>query len=175
MLTFKQSETRTTFRLLDLPSELRLRIYEYAVTSEHPVKITYHNDGYGMWYSQAAIARRTQPALTRASKEIRVDAIKLYYTRNDFEAGYCVSKVGESKTLMEWLECIGAVNRGFLRVLKISDCNSGGVDNDVCMEGGEVEGGGCRADLVRLGAVVEAVDGKFPTHMVSFPRAKTEQ
>ncbi|KAK4547657.1 hypothetical protein LTR36_000614 [Oleoguttula mirabilis] len=180
-----EGDVSTSFRLHDLPPELRLRIYEFAVTSDGPVQLTFNDYDFNAtngtssapkaavqaWKQPAAIATRTQPALSRTCKEIRGDALKLYYAQNDFEAGYCMSQEDrEPEVLMAWLECIGAQSRGRLRSLKICDVHTD--QADMCMEGADST---LRADLVRLGAVVEAIDGTVAVHMVTFPKAMTEE
>jgi len=85
----------STFRLLNLPAEFRLKIYESAVTLDSTVRITF-GGGWDVrvqaareWQSQGAVALRTQPALAKVNKDIRVDTLKLYYRCNEFESGYC--------------------------------------------------------------------------------------
>ncbi|KAK5125817.1 hypothetical protein LTR85_012093 [Meristemomyces frigidus] len=179
----RQAGTVATFRLLDLPPELRLRIYEYAVTSDGPVQITFNNykpqNEYGImgpeaaalneWQQPAAIAERTQAALSRTCREIHVDALKLYYAHNDFEAGYCHVAHREFPTLVKWLDSFGVQHRERLRSLRISDVHTAYGGRDGCMEDP------VSASLLRLGAVVEAVDQRLAVHMVTFPKAVAKE
>ncbi|USW55561.1 hypothetical protein Slin15195_G088800 [Septoria linicola] len=125
----------TTFRLLDLPAELQLRIIEFAVTEQAPIWMTYgawllgkkgidgayDSEHEGEWRSE--VATRKQPSITRVSRTIRVDAIKMYYENNFFEAGYCLADVDthEGEVTIEWLAAIGLENRRRIRDLVVFD------------------------------------------------------
>lgn len=66
-------------RLLDLPAELREHIFSLAVTSEKPI-VTFRLDRFQMEsYEQAS-----QPEITKVSRQIRREALPLYYDCNEF-------------------------------------------------------------------------------------------
>ncbi|KAK5697981.1 hypothetical protein LTR97_006941 [Elasticomyces elasticus] len=75
------------FRLLDLPPELQLRIFECSVCHDGPIVITNHEtlgkvpvddsiDHTRPAITLYSVARPTQPALTRTCRSIRADALK---------------------------------------------------------------------------------------------------
>lgn len=76
-------ERRCPFRLFDLPPELWLRICEFAVTSTKPIQVGREP----RTKDQVAIVR--QPAITRACRLLRSEALPLYYSHNSFEIFHC--------------------------------------------------------------------------------------
>ena len=116
------------------------------------------------------IAGRTQPAITRTCKEIRVDALKLYYTCNSFKASYCYDRE-ELHTTIWWLRCIGAQNRGLLGSLEVFD-QVAKADDDMCMEEPRKHVG-ARWRLGALGATV--VWKECGVFAVTFPKVKLEK
>ncbi|WPA98693.1 uncharacterized protein RHO25_003306 [Cercospora beticola] len=97
-------EEEPTFRLLDLPPELQLRIFEYAVTMDEPISINrrawprligrpltieerdhLHPLDLALGFNSEERAARVQPAITRVSRAIRADVIKIYYKNNTFD------------------------------------------------------------------------------------------
>ncbi|KAK3080483.1 hypothetical protein LTS18_000937 [Coniosporium uncinatum] len=63
------------FRFLDLPAELRNKIYKLAVTTREP------NSHRTAFLAQHA----HQPAITKASRQIRAESLPLYYSENTIE------------------------------------------------------------------------------------------
>ncbi|KAK1061730.1 hypothetical protein LTR74_010859 [Friedmanniomyces endolithicus] len=192
-----QKQEQSPLRLLNLPAELQLQIFELAVCSDGPIKITgeesesdtessgydadsYHDSDSYLFHSvsnrgdpesyrgdaesslggiksnqsdtqngehddgearlEAADgttntpdqscahprSRSTQPALASACRIVRADALRLYYSRNRFKASYCHCPKDEDNQehgcmLVEWLRCIGAVNRSCIANLELSD------------------------------------------------------
>ena len=106
---------------MGLPKKLKLKIYEDAVIQEEPIAFTLKSEildttALRHWYSAAAIAQRTQPALSYVCKEMRDDVLDIYYKRNRFEAGCrAMARRAGFDTYMVWLECIGSFNRELLR------------------------------------------------------------
>ncbi|KAK5697989.1 hypothetical protein LTR97_006949 [Elasticomyces elasticus] len=107
-------------RLLALPAELRLQIYEYAVLKSRPVIITRRETKAGRK------AQLIQPALSKTCRSIREDALKIYYSKTRFAATY--SSWGDrgrkdwrrnASTINRWLRCIGAKNRGLINSLEV--------------------------------------------------------
>jgi hypothetical protein len=69
---------RPRSRLLDLPAELREYIFSLVVTSEKPT-VAFELDKYQKEsYEQAA-----QPSLTKVSRQVRREALPLYFERNE--------------------------------------------------------------------------------------------
>ncbi|QIW96488.1 hypothetical protein AMS68_002006 [Peltaster fructicola] len=65
--------------LLSLPAELRERIFEFALMSEKPL-VTFHIDEY----QQEDYQEARQPPLLTVSRQIRQEALPLFYASNDF-------------------------------------------------------------------------------------------
>ncbi|KAF2772819.1 hypothetical protein EJ03DRAFT_371730 [Teratosphaeria nubilosa] len=135
----------SVFRFFDLPPELRLRIY---------------NPDEGV-----------QPNIAEVCQEARVEALKLYYRCNKFEACYCRvhNEDDDRSMLVRWLEAIGPDNRRNLRqpieIFAMSEPGEG----DPCMEG---EGRACEK-LTALGAVIEKIQDGM--HKVTFPIQSSSQ
>lgn len=72
----------STFRLLDLPAELRDRVFELAVVSEEPIRVVEakHASGNERGYFKA----QSPPALIQASRQTRHEALPVYYGKNSF-------------------------------------------------------------------------------------------
>ncbi|KAK5740646.1 hypothetical protein LTR17_004451 [Elasticomyces elasticus] len=109
-------------RLLALPAELRLQIYEYAVLKSRPVVITRREAKAGRK------AQRIQPALSQTCRSIREDALKIYYSKTRFAATYSswTDRRPEhwrrnANMINRWLRCIGAKNRGLMSSLEVFD------------------------------------------------------
>jgi hypothetical protein len=66
-------------RLLDLPAELREHIFSIAVTSEKPI-VTFRLDKF----QKESYAQAFQPSITKVSRQVRREALPLYYDRNEF-------------------------------------------------------------------------------------------
>lgn len=69
----------TKCRLLELPAELRIRIYELALSSVEVLDILEDDEDE---YEGRSIA--TQPALTRTNHQIRVECLPVFYEVNSF-------------------------------------------------------------------------------------------
>ncbi|KAK4956752.1 hypothetical protein LTR10_006280 [Elasticomyces elasticus] len=168
----KEKSKQARFRLLDLPPELQLRIYEFAICSDEPIDIT-----IGQRTKQACISPRAQPALARTCRSIRVDALKFYYSRNIFEANYCqeVARYDQQSTAVTiaWLHSIGASNRGLISSLQLYDAALIGVDP----QGLDDSEDDCLASMMErfvgatlLGASITRIQPGL--HRVTFPRAQ---
>ena len=111
-----ESATNKTkaFRLLDLPTELQLAIFEFAVVSIEPICITECWAWPPDWRPRAC-----QPALTRTSKSIRHVTLNMFYRRNIFEVDtLALTKICPDHTtwlVAPWLTAIGWQNRNNLR------------------------------------------------------------
>jgi len=127
--------------------ELQLRIIDFAVRSDEPIEIT-GSDGDGSPGDKGkqgddsvrleagpsntprcAGQLRSQPALTRTCRSIRVDALPLYYAGNRFRASYCSNlnsfdNQADCSVLAKWLSCIGERNQSFISELELFDRRS---------------------------------------------------
>ncbi|KAJ9624875.1 hypothetical protein H2203_004825 [Taxawa tesnikishii (nom. ined.)] len=67
------------FRLLDLPAELRLRIYTYILAPTHSIQINYD-------YSTASYKKNPtiSPELLQVNKKVHAEAKRIYYEANTF-------------------------------------------------------------------------------------------
>ena len=65
--------------LLDLPAELREHIFSLAVTSEKPT-VTFRLDRF----QKESYEEASQPPITRVSRQVRREALPLYYDCNEF-------------------------------------------------------------------------------------------
>jgi hypothetical protein len=65
--------------LLALPAEIREHIFAHAVVSSKPI-VTFRLDNYQRGGYQEAV----QPSITRVSRQLRNEALPLYYELNDF-------------------------------------------------------------------------------------------
>ncbi|KAK6442534.1 hypothetical protein LTR95_001236 [Oleoguttula sp. CCFEE 5521] len=69
------------FPFLDLPPELQLNILEHALVKPEPIRVT-----PSYWFTGLSRKDRCEalPPLLRVSQQIRADALKLHFTRNEF-------------------------------------------------------------------------------------------
>ncbi|KAK4547658.1 hypothetical protein LTR36_000615 [Oleoguttula mirabilis] len=130
-------QANTNCRLLELPPELQLIIFELLVVHTEPIRISFpcwgEYEKVGRSYRQdraleAAAKRRwdggddqlsLQPALSRVCKYIRATTLPIYYQLNTFESTYCETK--KETRFFDWLAAIGPRNRLLLREVYIWD------------------------------------------------------
>lgn len=181
-LLCSQAAGDDTFRLLDLPTELQLRIFEFAVIEEEPITISMRiwmnhkcgprsSDDYWpvdywrlrkLWFGGPQIAKRTQPAIARTCRYIRAESLKIYYSQNKFEACYCSGHVEDCDSMdtTRWLMAIGEVNRNQMKGLVMND----GLGNTTCYECENGDAYACRwvmsTTLEWLGARMECISGE---------------
>ncbi|KAK4890808.1 hypothetical protein LTR27_010509 [Elasticomyces elasticus] len=114
-------------RLLELPEELQLEIYELVVTSEKKLRLNriccpgYGADVNDIHYGTLEIQEqreRHQPAITKTCRSIRSIALPAYYNRNFFEVCCCIDKPWGVpygiRAVTPWLKKIGASDRVLL-------------------------------------------------------------
>ncbi|KAI7333259.1 hypothetical protein KC315_g4279 [Hortaea werneckii] len=133
-------------RLLDLPPELQLQIFELAVVQEEPIRVnfpcawSFSRQGLGlcsadekgsddMVQSVYHATRRAwdaggkslcrQPALSKLCRAVRHDVLKLFYSKNTFEMAYC--DVYKFEAVGRWAKGIGAENRRLLKNVMATD------------------------------------------------------
>ncbi|KAF7198520.1 hypothetical protein HII31_00259 [Pseudocercospora fuligena] len=109
----------TVFRLLDLPPELRNRIYEYVVVEENILipSICHHRER----------TYAVQPAITKVNRQIRDESLSVFYGCNKFEVH--VHRC-DFDFFSEWMNTVGVSNRQRLRNIKFSL-----LDRWTCAEG----------------------------------------
>ncbi|KAK4907355.1 galactokinase [Elasticomyces elasticus] len=167
-LTRCQESKQAPFRLLDLPPELQLRIYEFAVCNDEPIDIT-----VGRQTKQPYMSPRAQPALARTCRSICVDALKFYYAGNMFEANYCQRERQPSAIAIQWLHSIGASSRGLISSLQLYDASL--IDDDQeSLIGYEDD---CLAMMMERFVESPSLGASFAMirpglHRVTFPRAQ---
>lgn len=66
-------------RLLELPPEIREHIFAFAVTAEKPI-VTFRLDPF----QQDDYEEASQPTITRVSRQVRREALPLFYECNEF-------------------------------------------------------------------------------------------
>ncbi len=120
-------------RLLRLPVEIQLIVYEYTVVDDEPLLLncpcdSSYADGKE-WaedqrrWKEGEKQRPVQPGLTRTCTAIRAMTIDTFYERNTFRAHYCFNT--DVASALEWLQCIGRKNRRSLRNFFFYDANPG--------------------------------------------------
>ncbi|KAF7197569.1 hypothetical protein HII31_01072 [Pseudocercospora fuligena] len=169
-----KEKNQTTSRLLSLPPEIQLIIWEFTVTSAEPLFINCACDSsYGGWTEEYYADRELwekgerhppwQPGLTRACASIRADALKMFYKLNTFQAGYCYEC--DLDIVIDWLKTIGAANREKIGKFIFFDANR---KHDRNMPKDLIKI--LRSEVVRVmgGRVESTYDGKGCKHVVRF-------
>lgn len=126
-------------RLLDLPVELQLSVYELVVPKNEVLLLNFPcNSSYRRRFDDMRKDREawqsgekhppTQPAITQTCRFIRNATLPMFYGNNVFRAGYC--KVTDDfrpgamlPPVIHWLDRIGSRNREMLRHLYFYDRN----------------------------------------------------
>lgn len=91
------SRKASRHHLLDLPAELRERIFIFAVTSSKTL-VTFRLEPFQRDSYQEAV----QPTITQVSRPVRREALPLYYDSNEFVLHTEGSKANDAR---RWLEC----------------------------------------------------------------------
>ncbi|KAK5688213.1 hypothetical protein LTS10_000191 [Elasticomyces elasticus] len=112
-------------RLLELPEELQLVIYELVVISDHTIILDdldccgFGDDERPSNDENQWLREGMQPEISKTCRSIRSIALPVYYKRNVFEFCYC--SLGYESLLRRtkhWLDDIGASNRALLATLR---------------------------------------------------------
>lgn len=114
----KRSRARKRFRLLDLPTELVLRILEQCILgtrSGGPIGVTKAINARG---GKAASSELVQPAITRVCHLLRTEGLPLFYKHNVFLIAQ--PRYQEYGPIARWLECIGPAHALNLQSLFVS-------------------------------------------------------
>ena len=122
--------TQQQSRLLQLPAELQLAIFEYAIYEDDALLINCGCDSsypsIEEWHEDQALWDKgikrapLQPSLTRTCATIRSVTLPMFYA-NAFRAHYCYA--ADINIALKWLECIGPANRRLLRDFCFWDMN----------------------------------------------------
>ena len=117
--------------LLQLPMELQLAIYEYAVIENESLYVNCGCDSsyasIAAWNEDQALwedGRKhppVQPGLTRTCQLVRALSLPIYYQRNAFRAHYCYE--ADLSMAIKWLKSIGQANRELMPDLAMLDVN----------------------------------------------------
>ncbi|SMR53959.1 unnamed protein product [Zymoseptoria tritici ST99CH_3D1] len=98
------------FRLMDLPPELRCRIYEYCVVFEEAL--------LGPSASRELDSTSAeQPAISKTSIQLRAETLPIFYQKNAFE--FILSTSDDAKHFCKHLDEIGARNRRLMKKVKV--------------------------------------------------------
>ncbi|SMQ50791.1 unnamed protein product [Zymoseptoria tritici ST99CH_3D7] len=98
------------FRLMDLPPELRCRIYEYCVVLDKPLAAPRSCRGDDSDYAN-------QPAISRTMKQIRAETLPIFYKLNAFEFRLATSE--DTRQFCQYIDNIGMRNRRLMRKVKV--------------------------------------------------------
>ncbi|KAK5732228.1 hypothetical protein LTR17_010674 [Elasticomyces elasticus] len=113
-------------QLMDLPAELRNRIFEYTVSCRTGCKGRATIELQGLYsggkpYKWAA----AQPAVTRVSRQLRKETLEMFYGVNHFIVEltrletFEVETIGDHKA-SQWLEGIGPQHAAFMKAISIN-------------------------------------------------------
>ena len=125
--------------LMQLPVELQLAIFEYAVVEPEPLllncgcdssysRLRGRRDQWEQWgedkdaWEKGEKHAPLQPGLTRTCKAIRAIALPMFYEQNSFRGHYCQN--ADLDVAIRWLDRIGRDNRRSLRDCCFWDFNS---------------------------------------------------
>jgi len=144
-MTQRDSGRERPSRLLSLPAELQLSIYELVVIEPEIVLLncgcdsSYSNDRDKWREDQAAWEDGikhppSEPGLTRTCKVLREITLPMFYKHNTFRIHYCYAATFQ--TAFDWLDRIGDSNRQQLRKVFLFD-------------GNKKHDGNCRSDLTK--------------------------
>ena len=123
---------QTQSRLLQLPAELQLTIFEFAIIENEQLLLNYGCDSsYGgsfelmevdkeLW-DKGEILPPLQPGLTRTCKAVRTITLPMFYEQNVFRSHYCHET--DFNMAVKWMDLIGPVNRHLIRDICLWDKN----------------------------------------------------
>lgn len=120
LYTTMASPPSTPRGFLDLPQELRDEIYQYVLIKDHAVITLLSNEDCKSQISAA------QPPICYVSKQIRSEALPIFYRSNNFAAELADDE--DLETLQNWFATIGKQNVKDLRVLSLSACTTSKID-----------------------------------------------
>lgn len=100
-------------RLLELPAELQLYIYELAVVEAEPINFIMDGSTYDERLRE--LRSQTHPALAQTCRAIRPEALSIFYQRNVFNTSCYHYRTGDG--ICNWLRVIGQDRRKQLKAL----------------------------------------------------------
>ena len=161
-------------RLLRLPVELQLAIFEYAIIESEPLLLncgcdSSYGGNYQEWHADEErwTSREKhppqQPGLTGTCAAVRSVTLPMFYQQNAFRAHYCFE--ADLDMAVAWLKRIGPTNRRLLRNFCCWDKNRH-YDNQMPKDLKRVR----RSDLVRdMGGSLETLKvDEYCCHRVIF-------
>ncbi|KAH9825994.1 hypothetical protein Tdes44962_MAKER03777 [Teratosphaeria destructans] len=83
------------FRLMDLPLELRLMIYDHALTAPQPIEVVVAKKDVSLVYTPP-------PGLTLVSRGVRAECLPVYYTNNHFVLRLCADRYKHGIAANDW-------------------------------------------------------------------------
>lgn len=117
---------KQTVAFLELPAEIRNRIYHYALVSDETRNVqeactTRRGRNNGSWKALLAEECLQKPALLRTCTTVRNEATAIFYVLNNFHGVICPggSDLASACTLA-WLKAIGSVDRKLMSEIKIT-------------------------------------------------------
>lgn len=112
MLSLKQAQ----FRILDLPGEIRNRIYHLVLFYSNirmPTEV--HRNGHpGMFDLRKS--RLLQPSITRVSRQLRSETLSIFYSENTFVFEI---PLGVRGVFSRWINAIGPINASYLTTVRV--------------------------------------------------------
>ncbi|GAB7365661.1 hypothetical protein MBLNU230_g7002t1 [Neophaeotheca triangularis] len=97
-LTSTAARKPTSPTLLSIPPELRALIFEFALTASHPL-VAFRLDPY----QRDSYTEATQPTLTKVNRQVREEALPIFYGSNTFVLHTNSTKAEEARS---WLHSI---------------------------------------------------------------------
>ncbi|KAK4545433.1 hypothetical protein LTR36_002783 [Oleoguttula mirabilis] len=137
MSTTTPRSTAPTSRLMSLPPELRLAIYELALVQPHPLSVSplrrenedavytnlRHNPRHNPRHLQSLEQRSGQPPLLRVCKQLRTEALSTFWGQNCFRIAL---DIGQNVTeAVKWVRTLPATGLRGLRYLQLGDQSAG--------------------------------------------------
>lgn len=115
--TIKQDDTQRQFRFMDLPAELRLRVYEFTLGERLEYDMARPRNGEGM----------VKPALLRVSRQIRQEASQTFFRQNCFVIRSNADRTSDRsesdsiplESTNRWLESLSSADLADMRSISI--------------------------------------------------------
>ena len=111
------STTEQAFPFLEMPAELRNRVYEIALISRNGIDLSHYwhyDEGPGFQETAA------QPSLTRICHQVRQESLLVFYGANWFLTGLR-PKMWLAERTEDWLQAIGHKNKSMIKHLYIEN------------------------------------------------------
>jgi hypothetical protein len=102
----------TSFPFLKLPAEIRNKIYQLVVVSSSPITPLKSGRKRVLGLDIYDNLHHVQPSFTKVSRQIRLEALPLYYSKNVFRFGRC-------RIPLEDFEKVGVDNLKYIRAIEV--------------------------------------------------------